>query len=283
MSAGKGRAPVIELSEVTMDFGTVKALEHASLSVAPGEVVGLVGDNGAGKSTLVKIITGYHSPTSGRLDFDGRPVRFNSPAAAREVGIEMVYQDLAIVNELSLWRNFFLGKEMRRRLGPFAILNKNEMRRICFAELQAIGLTGLRSANEPASVLSGGERQSLAIGRAVYFGARLLLLDEPTAALSVRETQSVFRAVNAARERGLGVIYIDHNLAHVHPIADRIVFLEHGRIQAVLRPTETTLQELVELVARRPQPAAAATVSTDEPAVRREPLTGPAESITETS
>mgnify|MGYP000536508459 CR=1 FL=1 len=280
MSAANGTVPVIELANVTMDFGTVKALERVSMSVAPGEVVGLVGDNGAGKSTLVKVITGYHSPTSGRLTFDGREVRFNSPAAARALGIEMVYQDLAIVNELSMWRNFFLGKEIRRRIGPFAILKTNEMRHICFSELQAIGLTGLRSANEPASVLSGGERQSLAICRAVHFGARLLLLDEPTAALSVRETQSVFRAVDAARKRGLGVIYIDHNLAHVHPIADRIVFLEHGRIHAVLRPMETTLQELVELVARRPP---AAGPPTGEPVGTRGPIAEPAESITEAS
>jgi simple sugar transport system ATP-binding protein len=231
-----------------MDFGTIRAVDDVTLDVQPGEVLGLVGDNGAGKSTLIKIITGYHRPTAGRIRFLGANVQFRSPAAARELGIETVYQDLAIIDELPLWRNFFLGKELVQRLAPVRVLRTHEMRRICSQKLGEMGLTRLRRADEAASVLSGGERQSLAITRAVHFGARLLLLDEPTASLAVKETQHVFRAIESARARGLGVVYIDHNLAHVHPIADRIAVLDHGRLRMVFRRDEATVDDLIELL-----------------------------------
>ncbi|HZS87264.1 MAG TPA: ATP-binding cassette domain-containing protein [Chloroflexota bacterium] len=249
-SAVAAQAPVIELRDVCKDYGNTRVLYDVNLSIMPGEVVGLVGDNGAGKSTLLKIITGYHLPSAGAVYLAGRPVRFSSPAEARAVGIETVYQDLAIINELSLWRNFFMGKELRRNLGPLRMLDIPRMRQICNEELSKLGLTRFRSPDEPAASLSGGERQSVAITRAMYFGARLLLLDEPTAALSVRETRNVLASIDTARGQGLGIVYIDHNMAHVHPVADRVVLIEHGRVAATLKRGDVSVAELSDLVAR---------------------------------
>jgi simple sugar transport system ATP-binding protein len=245
-------APLLELDRVCMDFGHVRALNEVSLSVKPGEVVGLIGDNGAGKSTLVKVLNGFHRPSSGTMRFLGHAVSFDSPTDARARGIETVFQNLALVDELSLWRNFFLGKELRRGFGPFRWLDRKEMHRVCFEELRRIGLTRIDSPAETMLTLSGGERQSLAITRAVHFGAKLLILDEPTAALSVRETRHVISSIEAARSEGLAVVYIDHNLAHVHPIADRIVLIEHGRVGAVINRGEASLHEIIELLARDP-------------------------------
>jgi simple sugar transport system ATP-binding protein len=244
-------SPLIELASVSMEFGRLRALEDVDFHVRSGEVVGLLGDNGAGKSTLVKIITGYHEPTRGEVRFMGRRVRFKSPAQARSLGIETVYQDLALIEELSLWRNFFLGKELYAKIGPVAFsLRHEEMRRHCEAELKRIGITRIRSAEQRVALLSGGERQSLAITRAVYFGAKVLLLDEPTAALSVRETDRVFQSIRHAREQGLGVLYIDHNVEHVYRVADRIVMIEHGRIAGSYVPGEVAIEDLIALLAR---------------------------------
>jgi simple sugar transport system ATP-binding protein len=239
--------PLIELINVTMAFGALRALDEVSFRVYPGEVVGLLGDNGAGKSTLMKVITGYHQPSEGTIRVFGQERRFASPAAARALGIETVYQDLALIDELSIWRNFFLGKELRRRIGPLgSVLRRAEMRRIAGDELAQIGIRRVRSTDQRVAGLSGGERQSLAIIRAVFFGARLLLLDEPTAALSVRETARVFAAITAAKEAGHGVLYIDHNINHLHAIVDRVVILERGRISGDLRREETSVEELVQ-------------------------------------
>jgi simple sugar transport system ATP-binding protein len=218
--------------------------------VRPYEVVGLVGDNGSGKSTLVKIITGFHAPSAGRVRFLGEEVKLRSPAQARRRGIECVYQDLALIEELSLWRNFFLGREVSARIGPLRYLRRRTMKRICAGELDKLGLVHVRSTDSPAAGLSGGEKQSLAITRAIHFGVRLLLLDEPTAALSVRETSNVLSVIDHARERGLGVVYIDHNIDHVVPVADRVVLLEHGRIAATFQRGERSAGELRELIAR---------------------------------
>jgi simple sugar transport system ATP-binding protein len=221
-----------------------------NLSVWPGEVVALVGDNGAGKSTLLKIFAGYQRPTSGTLRFMGKDVSFATPADARAMGIEAVYQDLAMVDQLSLWRNFFLGKEIVRPVGPLRVLDRRRMRQEARAAIAELGLTRVRSAEQPVWTLSGGERQSVAITRAMHFGAKLLLLDEPTAALSVRETRNVLTSIAQAREHGLGILYIDHNMSHVLPIADRIVLLELGRVVRVIDRGEVSVEELQELVAR---------------------------------
>lgn len=235
---------LIELINVHKYFGNVKALQGVSFSVNAGEVVGLVGDNGAGKSSLIKIITGLYQPTAGQMKFEGNQVRFTSPADARNLGIETVYQDLALIDEMSIWRNFFLGKEVVRNGYTMRTLKTREMKRVCLEQIRAIGLTRIRSADEQAGKLSGGERQSLAIGRSEFFGARILLLDEPTAALSVKETQYVLNSIAVMKKKGLGIVVIDHNMAHVQPIADRIVILEHGRVIASVRKGEASVEEL---------------------------------------
>jgi len=244
--------PVFELRAISHSYGRNKVIFDVNMSVWPGEVVGLVGDNGAGKSTLLKIFAGYQQPTGGTLRFMGKDVRFATPAEARAMGIEAVYQDLAIVDQLSLWRNFFLGKEITRKIGPLQVLARQRMRQEAEKAIAELGLTRVRSAEEPVWTLSGGERQSVAITRAMHFGARLLLLDEPTAALSVRETRNVLDSIGRAREHGLGVLYIDHNMSHVLPVADRIVLLELGRVVRVIDRGEVSVEELQELVARRP-------------------------------
>jgi simple sugar transport system ATP-binding protein len=245
----RNREPVFELRSVSHAYGRNRVIFDVNLSVWPGEVVGLVGDNGAGKSTLLKIFAGYQPPTEGALRFMGKDVRFASPAEARAVGIEAVYQDLAIVDQLSLWRNFFLGKEIVRPFGPLKLMDRQRMRSEAEAAVAELGLTRIRSAEETVSTLSGGERQSVAITRAMHFGAKLLLLDEPTAALSVRETRNVLHSIDRARAHGLGVLYVDHNMSHVLPVADRIVLLELGRVVRVLDRDEVSIEELQDLVA----------------------------------
>ena len=245
--------PVFELRSISHSYGRNKVIFDVNLSVWPGEVVALVGDNGAGKSTLLKIFAGYQQPTSGILRFMGKDVRFKTPADARAVGIEAVYQDLAIVDQLSLWRNFFLGKEIVHRFGPLRILGRQRMRHEVENAIAELGLTRVRSADEPVWTLSGGERQSVAITRAMHFGAKLLLLDEPTAALSVRETRNVLKSIGQARDHKLGVLYIDHNMSHVLPVADRIVLLELGRVVRVIDRGEVSVEELQDLIAQRTQ------------------------------
>jgi simple sugar transport system ATP-binding protein len=243
--------PIFELRDVSHSYGRNKVIFNVDLAVWPGEVVGLVGDNGAGKSTLLKIFAGYQRPTSGTLRLMGKDVIFRSPAEARAVGIEAVYQDLAIVDQLSLWRNFFLGKELCRAIGPLRFLERQRMRDLAEAAVAELGLTRVRSAEKPVSTLSGGERQSVAITRAMHFDAKLLLLDEPTAALSVRETRNVLDSIGRARDHGLGILYIDHNMNHVLPVADRIVLLELGRVVRIIDRGEMSVEELKDLVAAR--------------------------------
>ena len=242
--------PVVELVDIAKRYGSVEVLTQINLTLNSGEVVGLIGDNGAGKSTLVKIISGYIRPSGGKMIVDGTPAVFRSPRDARNDGIETVYQDLAIVDDLSLWRNFFLGRELSRGIAPFRVLRRREMRRICGEQLGEIGLVSLESPDQKASALSGGERQSLAITRATYFESLLLILDEPVAALSVRETRRVLAMVEAAKERGLAVLYIDHNMSHVEPVADRVVVVEHGRLAHEFQRGEASAHELSDILAQ---------------------------------
>ena len=242
--------PILELNGIWKYYGPTAAVRDVHLAVHAHEVVGLVGDNGSGKSTLVKIISGYHGPTLGTVRLFGRKVNLGSPADARALGVEAVYQDLALIDELSLWRNFFLGREISSSWLGMRHLSARRMKQICSEELGKLGLVHIRSIDEPAAALSGGEKQSLAITRAIHFGARLLLLDEPTAALSVRETRNVLNVIDQARERGLGVIYIDHNIEHVAPVADRVALLEHGRIVATFMRGQKSVDELRDLIAR---------------------------------
>ena len=245
----ESRPPVVELKEVSKAYGEVEVLGNVNLSLGAGEVVALVGDNGAGKSTLVKIVSGYLKPTSGRLEVEGRGFRFDSPREARRCGIETVYQDLAIIGQLSLWRNFFLGQELRRKSLGMKVLDRSAMGRICLERLRDFGLESVRSADQRADSLSGGERQTLAIARAVHFESRLLILDEPVASLSVREVRRVHDTIGRARERGLAILYIDHNMNHVVPVADRIAVLERGRLKTVVHRGEVSASDLADLLA----------------------------------
>ena len=222
---------VVKMVGIGKRFGTVSALEGVDFEVRAGEVAALLGDNGAGKSTLIKILTGVYPPSEGAIYFRGREVRIDSPRDARELGIETVYQDLALVPLMSVARNFFLGREIT---GMFRVLAVRRMERETRTALGDIGIekfsaAGTRSVAEPVGKLSGGERQSVAIGRAVHFGASLLILDEPTSALSVAETEKVLSYTQAAKRRGLGVIFISHNIHHVYLVSDRYTILRHGR------------------------------------------------------
>ncbi len=254
--------PLLEVRNVARQFGHVQAIRRANLAVAAGQVVALLGDNGAGKSTLVKIIQGYHAPGSGTMWMDGQPIRFASPAEARDAGIETVPQDLGLVPLLSIYRNFFLGRELTRK--PFGFLDHRRMRAICTRSLAHLGIQ-VRDPNEAVGNLSGGERQSIAIGRAEHFGARLVMLDEPTSALSVKQTRMVLDYIVEARARGLAILFITHNMAHAHAVADRITVMRQGRTVAEDLPgDEVTVEEMGRLVmgtltvdqlAGRPPPA----------------------------
>ncbi len=238
---------LVEMVGIAKSFGTVEALRGVDFRVAKQEIVGLLGDNGAGKSTLIKILTGVYTPTRGQIYFEGKPVFINSPHEARELGIETVYQDLALVPLMSIARNFWLGQEITRSMGPIKVLDKKQMSDTAREALREIGIN-IRSADEPVGSLSGGERQSIAIGRAVYFGKKLLILDEPTSALSVKQTQEVLNYTRAAKEKGLSVIFITHNIAHVHEVADRFTIIRGGRKVGDFYKEEVTEMEVAQMV-----------------------------------
>ena len=214
------------------------------MEVGAREVTCVLGDNGAGKSTLIKIIAGLHQPSDGRYEVDGTPVSFSSPREALELGIATVYQDLAVVPLMPVWRNFFLGNEVRKGLSldiPF-------MKKTCKDELLAMGID-LRDVEQPIGTLSGGERQCVAISRAVHFGAKVLILDEPTAALGVKQSGVVLKYIIQARERGLGVIFITHNPHHAYPVGDRFLLLKRGRSLGYYEKNQVTRDELTGLMA----------------------------------
>jgi simple sugar transport system ATP-binding protein len=237
--------PLIKLTAVGKRYGNVIALRDVSLSVVAGEVTCVLGDNGAGKSTLIKIISGVHRPDEGTFEVGGERVSFASPREALGRGIATVYQDLAVVPLMPVWRNFFLGAERRRGPGR---LDVGFMRRTTKAELAAMGID-LRDVDQPIGTLSGGERQCVAIARAVYFGAKVLILDEPTAALGVKQAGVVLRYIVQARERGLGVVFITHNPHHAYPVGDRFLVLNRGRSVAYRTKADVTHDELTALMA----------------------------------
>jgi simple sugar transport system ATP-binding protein len=239
--------PLVEMVDIHKSFGVVNALRGVDFQVNRQEIVGLLGDNGAGKSTLIKILTGIYTPTKGQIYFEGQPVEINSPHDARELGIETVYQDLALVPLMSIARNFWLGREIMQRYGPIAVLDKMQMSTRTSEALLDIGIH-IRNADEPVGSLSGGERQSIAIGRAVYFGKKLLILDEPTSALSVGETKKVLDYTHAAKERGLSVIFITHNIGHVHEVADRFTIISHGQKVGDFYKEEVSEMEVAHMV-----------------------------------
>lgn len=239
--------PLVQMVQISKKFGTVQALTGVDFTVHRQEVVGLVGDNGAGKSTLIKILTGVYPPDSGEIYFEGKKIQITSPKQARDLGIETVYQDLALIPLMSIARNFFLGREPVKKYGPVTLLDTRRMATTVQRVLGDIGI-GIRSPDEPVASLSGGERQSVAIGRALHFGAKLLILDEPTSALSVRETHRVLDHVLEAKERGLSVIFITHNIYHVYSVADRFTILERGRKVAEFLKSDVCAEDIIEII-----------------------------------
>jgi simple sugar transport system ATP-binding protein len=238
------RTPLIRLTGAGKRYGSVVALSDITMEVGAGEVTCVLGDNGAGKSTLIKIIAGLHEPSVGTYEVEGNEVRFTSPREALELGIATVYQDLAVVPLMPVWRNFFLGNEKRKGLRldiPF-------MKATCKKELLGMGID-LRDVDQPIGTLSGGERQCVAIARAVYFGAKVLILDEPTAALGVKQSGVVLKYVIQARERGLGVVFITHNPHHAFPVGDRFLLLNRGRSIGYYAKEQITRDELTGLMA----------------------------------
>jgi simple sugar transport system ATP-binding protein len=235
---------IIEVQELGKSYGSVIALRDITTSVKAGEVTCVLGDNGAGKSTFIKILAGAHEHTSGKFIVDDISRNFSSPRAALALGIATVYQDLAVVPLMPVWRNFFLGSEITKGWGPLRQLDIAAMKAITMSELAAMGID-LRDVDQPIGTLSGGERQCVAIARAVYFGARVLILDEPTSALGVKQAGVVLRYIVQARDRGVGVIFITHNPHHAYPVGDHFVLLNRGRVIGDHRKGEVTRESLV--------------------------------------
>jgi simple sugar transport system ATP-binding protein len=240
--------PLIEVQSVSKYFGSVVALKDISMSVHAGEVMCLLGDNGAGKSTLIKILSGVHRPSDGHYMVEGKEARFSSPRDALSAGIATVFQDLAMIPLMGISRNFFLGSEPTQGWGPFRRFNVNYANRVTREELARMGIK-IRDTGQPVGTLSGGERQSVAIARAVYFGAKVLILDEPTAALGVKEAGIVLRYIAQARARGLGVIFITHNPHHAYPIGDHFTLLNRGRSMGTFAKSEISREELTSMMA----------------------------------
>jgi simple sugar transport system ATP-binding protein len=240
-------APLLEIDNVSKYFGNVIALKDVSAIVNEGEVTCVLGDNGAGKSTFIKILSGVHKQDEGELRMEGEGVSFNSPRAAKERGIATVFQDLATVPLMSIWRNFFLGSEPTVCAGPIRRIDIGAAKRVMREELKKMGID-VRDPDQPVGTLSGGERQAVAIARAVYFGAKVLILDEPTSALGVKQSGVVLRYVVQARERGLGVIFITHNPHHAYPVGDRFVVLNRGKLLGDWRRGEISRDELVKMM-----------------------------------
>jgi D-xylose transport system ATP-binding protein len=236
--------PVLELRDITKSFGSVHALSGVDFEVRPGEVMALVGDNGAGKSTLIKCVAGTHAADSGQIYFEGQPVHISGPKEAARLGIEVVYQDLALCDNLDVVQNMFLGREVAR----YQILNEASMEHTTTKTLKSLAVTTIGSVRQPVATLSGGQRQSVAVAKAVQWNSKLVILDEPTAALGVAQTEQVLALVRRLGEQGLAVVLISHNLHDVFETADRITVLRLGRNVGVFDRRTTTQQAVVEAI-----------------------------------
>jgi simple sugar transport system ATP-binding protein len=235
---------LLEADHISKYYGNIVALKEISAHVNAGEVTCILGDNGAGKSTFIKILSGVHQHDEGELLVDGVPTTFSSPRDAKERGIATVFQDLATVPLMSIWRNFFLGSEPTKGAGTLRRIDVKAAKDVMREEMAKMGID-VRDPDQPVGTLSGGERQAVSIARAVYFGAKVLILDEPTSALGVKQSGVVLRYVAQARDRGLGVIFITHNPHHAYPVGDRFVILNRGRLMGDWRKSEITRDELV--------------------------------------
>lgn len=239
---------LLELDNISKYYGNIIALSGVSTSVAAGEVTCVLGDNGAGKSSLIKILAGVHQPTEGSIRMNGQEVSFASPRAALDYGIATVYQDLAMVPLMSVWRNFFLGSEPTKGFGPFKFIDTAKAKQITKDELTKMGID-IRDTEQPVGTLSGGERQSVAIARAGYFGAKVLILDEPTSALGVKQSGVVLKRIVEARNNGLAVIFITHNPRHAYPVGNRFLILNRGHSMGSFAKDEITIDDLTRLMA----------------------------------
>jgi ABC-type sugar transport system ATPase subunit len=240
-------AEVLRTEHVSKSFGRVTALRDASIRLGKGEVLGLLGDNGAGKSTLMKILTGFHKPDSGKVYFQGQEIELRSVSHARSLGIEPVYQDLALINELSVYRNMFLQREIMYG-GILRILNDGAMREQARDHLNQMGVN-IPSVDVEISKLSGGQRQAIAVARSVYANAKILLLDEPTAAMGVRESAMILDVIRRLKQKGeVSIIIVAHNYAHIFDVCDRVNLLQNGEITFDRSTKETSVEELMNLV-----------------------------------
>jgi simple sugar transport system ATP-binding protein len=240
--------PLIEVRDLVKHFGSVIALSGVSMKVGRSEVLCLLGDNGAGKSTLIKTLSGVHRPTSGEFLVEGQPITFSSPRGALDAGIATVYQDLAMIPLMSVTRNFFMGREPTRGFGPFRFVDFDHCDAVTRDEMRKIGID-IRDPHQAVGTLSGGERQCVAIARAVYFGAKVLILDEPTSALGVAQTSMVLKYIHQVRQKGLGVIFITHNVRHAYAVGDRFTVLNRGKTLGTYKKSEIQIEELQNLMA----------------------------------
>ncbi|OAN78606.1 ABC transporter ATP-binding protein [Sulfitobacter sp. EhC04] len=241
-------APIVQMKNIEKHFGNIIALAGVSFDVRPGECHCLLGDNGAGKSTFIKTMSGVHKPTKGEILFEGTPMDFSNPRDAMEAGIATVFQDLAMIPLMSVTRNFFMGREPTKGNGlarRFDIETANE---VCVSEMRKMGIN-LRGPDQAVGTLSGGERQTVAIARAVYFGAKVLILDEPTSALGVRQTSNVLATIDRVRKQGIGVVFISHNVRHALAVGDRFTVLNRGKTLGTARRGEISPEELQDLMA----------------------------------
>jgi simple sugar transport system ATP-binding protein len=240
--------PIIKLDGISKQFGKVNALEDISFELHPGEVHCLLGDNGAGKSTLIKILSGVHRPSRGQFLFEGKPIQLDSPRQALDLGIATVFQDLAMLSLMSITRNFFLGREPKKRLGPVQVFDSKYAAQVAEEELRKIGIK-IRDGDQPVGTLSGGERQAVAIARAVYFGAKVLILDEPTSALGVKEAAVVLKYIVQSKLKGIGVIFITHNVHHAWAVGDTFTVLNRGRSYGTFKRDQTHRENLLQMMA----------------------------------
>lgn len=240
--------PLVEMRDIEKHFGSVIALSGVSVTVNAGEVHCLLGDNGAGKSTFIKTMAGVHKPTSGQMFIDGEPVHFSGPRAALDAGIATVYQDLAMIPLMSVTRNFFMGREPVKGIWPFRYVDFDFCDRVTREEMKRIGID-VRDPGQAVGTLSGGERQCVAISRAVYFGAKVLILDEPTSALGVRQTSMVLKYIDMVRKKGLGVVFITHNVRHAIAVGNRFTVLNRGTTLGTAARGEISAEELQTLMA----------------------------------
>ncbi len=248
MNARSEHQAIIEMRNIEKHFGSVIALAGVSVDVFPGECHCLLGDNGAGKSTFIKTMSGVHKPTHGEIIFEGKPMHFDDPRDAITAGIATVYQDLAMIPLMSVSRNFFMGNEPIKRIAGIPFYDKELADRVTMEEMRTMGIN-LRGPDQAVGTLSGGERQTVAIARAVHFGAKVLILDEPTSALGVRQTSNVLATIDKVRKQGIAVVFITHNVRHALAVGDRFTVLNRGKTLGTAQRGQITPDELQDMMA----------------------------------